>query len=140
MFSSQVASHDYPHFRDVVFPKIKAALAAPKKVPGAAEHLEVLGRADPRAYYDYSMQTVTYSHEGNLLDRFLALPVPRYFLFGSENQHLSYLPRLRQSDCEVIEIPNADHFLFYSNPGAYAAALAGIAASLEGGLDSSAKK
>lgn len=128
MFSSQVAPHAYSHFEKVVFPEIKAALAAPKKVPGAAQHLEGLHRADPHAYYDYSMQTVTYTYEGKLLERFLALPVPRYFLYGSENQHLSYLPRLRQSDCKVIEIPDADHFLYYSNPGAYAAVLADIAA------------
>lgn len=124
MFSARVAPHDYAHFERAIFPQIKAELAAPRKVPGAVQHLEVLRQADPRAFYDYSPQTVSYSHDGNLLERFLSLPVPRYFLYGSENRHLSYLPRLRRSDCKVIEIPNADHFLFYSNPGSYAAALA----------------
>ena len=60
---------------------------------------------DPRAYYDYSFQTVTYSDHGGLLERFFALPCPRlHFVHGSLNAGLSYLPALRQSLCTVSEI------------------------------------
>ena len=73
---------------------------------------------------DYSFQTVEYSDHGNLLDRFLSLPAPKRFLYGSQNRHLSYLQRLRESECMVIELPHANHFLFYDQPNHYAAALA----------------
>jgi pimeloyl-ACP methyl ester carboxylesterase len=126
MFSRKVIPHSYLHFEKVVFPQMKRALFA-KAGRGFAKHLRVLEKANPRAYYDYAFQTIEYSDRGNLLERFLNLPVPRCFLYGSENRHLSYLQRLVESDCSVIEIPNANHFLFYDQPNYYGAALASFA-------------
>ncbi len=129
MFSRNAIPHSYSHFESIVFPQIKRALS-PKEGRGFAKHLEVLGQANPRAYYDYSFQTVEYSDHGNLLQRFLSLQVPKCFLYGSENRHLSYLQRLLASECTVVEIPNANHFLFYDQPNHYAAALASFAGNL----------
>jgi pimeloyl-ACP methyl ester carboxylesterase len=126
MFSRNVIPHSYSHFERVIFPQIKRALTA-RGGRGFAQHLRVLEKANPRAYYDYAFQTVEYSDRGNLLERFLSLSVPRCFLYGSENRHLSYLPRILQSDCTVVEIPNANHFFFYDQPNHYAAALASFA-------------
>ncbi|MBZ5490372.1 MAG: alpha/beta hydrolase [Acidobacteriia bacterium] len=126
MFSRNVIPHPYQHFEKVIFPQIKKAVSA-RRGRGFEQHLKVLAKANPRAYYDYAFQTVEYSDHGNLLQRFLGLPIPTYFLYGSENRHLSYLQRLRESDCTVIEIPNANHFLFYDAPNQYAAALATFA-------------
>lgn len=126
MFSRNVISHSYSHFEKVIFPQIKKAVSA-RRGRGFAEHLNVLAKANPRAYYDYAFQTVEYSDHGNLLQRFLSLPIPKCFLYGSENRHLSYLAQIRESDCAVIEIPNANHFLFYDAPDHYAAALANFA-------------
>jgi pimeloyl-ACP methyl ester carboxylesterase len=128
MFSRKVIPHSYSDFEKVVFPQIKRALSA-HAGRGYAQHLRVLERANPRAYYDYAFQTVEYSHHGNLLERFMNLTVPKCFLYGSENRHLSYLQRLRESECTVIEIPDAGHFLFYDDPNSYAAALASFARS-----------
>lgn len=121
MFSRLVVPYMFAHFQEVIFPEIKAAVAA-RHNRGYAKHSEVLQRADPRAYYDYSRQLVEYSDQGNLLDRFLALPV-RHFIYGSANRGLTYLPRLRASTCRLTEIANADHFLFYDDPAAFARAL-----------------
>ncbi len=128
MFSRNVISHPYLHFERVIFPQIKRAIAA-RRGRGFARHLDVLAKASPRAYYDCAFQTVEYSDEGNLLQRFMGLPIPKCFMYGSENRHLSYLHRLRESDCTVVEIPNANHFLFYDAPSHYAAALASFALS-----------
>ncbi len=128
MFSRNVIPHPYPHFVKVIFPQIKKAVSA-RKGRGFAQHLAVLAKASPRAYYDFAFQTVKYSDEGRLLERFLSLPIPKCFLYGSENRHLSYLQRLRDSDCTMIEVPNANHFLFYDAPEHYAAALASFARS-----------
>jgi pimeloyl-ACP methyl ester carboxylesterase len=126
MFSRKVIPHAYSHFEKIVFPQMKKALSA-KAGPGVAQHLRVLEKANPRAYYDYAFQTVEYSDHGNLLERFLSLQIPKCFLYGSENRHLSYLQRLLESECVVIEIPNAGHFLFYDQPNHYAAALSSFA-------------
>jgi pimeloyl-ACP methyl ester carboxylesterase len=123
MFSRLVIPHDFSHFQAVVFPAIKAAVAGRDGV-GFAKHLHVLLRADLRAYYDYSFQTVEYSDHGHLLERFLKLPVRRHFVYGSVNRGLSYLPRLYASTCQMAEIAGADHFLFYDDPAAFARALA----------------
>jgi pimeloyl-ACP methyl ester carboxylesterase len=126
IFSRNVIAHSYSDFDKIVFPEIKKAVSA-KAGRGFAQHLRVLEKANPRAYYDYAFQTVEYSDHGNLLERFLSLPVPKCFLYGSNNRYLSYLQRLRETECTVIEIPNADHFLFYDEPNRYAAALASFA-------------
>jgi pimeloyl-ACP methyl ester carboxylesterase len=126
MFSRNVIPHPYRHFEKIIFPQIKKAISQ-RRGRGFAQHLTVLEKASPRAYYDYAFQTVEYSDQGNLLERFLGLPVPRWFLYGSENRHLSYLARLRRSNCAVLEIPNANHFLFYDAPNHYAKALASFA-------------
>jgi len=126
MFSRSVIPHPYSHFETVVFPQIKKAVAA-KRGSGFAWHAQVLENADPRAYYDDAFQTVEYSDQGNLLQHFLSLPVPTCFIYGSQNRHLSYLPHLRRSNCLVLEIPNANHFLFYDEPRHYAVALASFA-------------
>jgi pimeloyl-ACP methyl ester carboxylesterase len=126
IFSRNVISHSYSDFEKVAFPQIKRTLSA-QTGRGFAQHLRVLERANPRAYYDYAFQIVEYSHHGNLLERFLNLHVPRCFLYGSENRHLSYLERILESECSVVEIPNAGHFLFYDEPNYYSAALASFA-------------
>jgi pimeloyl-ACP methyl ester carboxylesterase len=60
MFSRNVIPHSYSDFEKVVFPQIRRALSA-QAGRGFAQHLRVLERASPRAYYDYSLQTVEYS-------------------------------------------------------------------------------
>jgi pimeloyl-ACP methyl ester carboxylesterase len=71
---------------------------------------------DIRAYHAYSFQTVQESDSGRLLEEFLSLRMPKLFLHGEHNKALSYLPRLRNSDVQVVEIQSAAHFLFYDNP------------------------
>lgn len=47
---------------------------------------------------------------------FLNLPMPRHFIYGAENNTLSYLDILRKSDTVVTEIPASSHFPIYTNP------------------------
>lgn len=126
MFSRNVIPHSFEHFQSIIFPQIKKALAV-RRGRGFAQHLQVLAKADPRAYYDFAFQTVEYSDHGRLLERFCSLRVPTCFLYGSENRHLAYLPELRRSSCQVVEVPNANHFLFYDQPQLYARAIASFA-------------
>ncbi|WP_433323189.1 alpha/beta fold hydrolase [Spirillospora sp. CA-294931] len=59
---------------------------------------------------------VDLSDHGKLLDRFLALPAPKMFMYGEQNNTLSYLPALAEGGIELAEIKHCAHFPMYSNP------------------------
>jgi pimeloyl-ACP methyl ester carboxylesterase len=116
MFSRRTASHDPEQFRTKVFPEmISELLRSPHTGDRVIAHNMALN-TDARAYYSFSHETVRESDSGNLINEFLALDIPRLFLYGEVNRSLSYLERLRQSIIEVVEIPRSAHFLFYDNP------------------------
>lgn len=58
---------------------------------------------------------VELSDHADLMDKFLALPFPRMFMYGEQNITLSYLPRLASNGVELAEIPHSGHFPMYSN-------------------------
>jgi pimeloyl-ACP methyl ester carboxylesterase len=59
---------------------------------------------------------VELSDHGNLLNRFLALPLLRIVMYGEQNRSLSYLPRLDAEGVELAEISHCGHFPMYSSP------------------------
>ncbi len=61
---------------------------------------------------------VDLSDHGGLLERFLALPLPKMFMYGQQNGSLSYLKRLADKGIELAEIAHSAHFPMYSNPPA----------------------
>ncbi|MEM1045428.1 MAG: alpha/beta hydrolase [Pseudomonadota bacterium] len=67
---------------------------------------------------------VALSDNEPLLDIMARLPMPRVFIHGEQNQHLSYLDRLRSIGVDVIPIPQSGHFPMYSNAPALWAAMA----------------
>jgi pimeloyl-ACP methyl ester carboxylesterase len=116
MFSRHTASYNVEEFTSEAFPKtITDLLRSPHTGDRQIAH-NLAMNTDARAYHAYSHETVHESDTGRLIEEFLALPVPRLFLYGEVNRSLSYLERLRASDVEVTEISGAAHFLFYDNP------------------------
>lgn len=59
---------------------------------------------------------VELTDNGGLLEKFLALPMPRMFMYGEQNRSLSYLPTLLERGVELAEITECGHFPMYSNP------------------------
>ncbi|MFI6096189.1 alpha/beta fold hydrolase [Lentzea sp. NPDC051213] len=59
---------------------------------------------------------VELADHGELLNRFLALPFPRMYLYGEECASLPYLPLLDANGVELAEIPHSGHLPMYSNP------------------------
>jgi pimeloyl-ACP methyl ester carboxylesterase len=59
---------------------------------------------------------VELSDHGDLLQEFLALPLPRMFMYGEQNRSLSYLPTLAAHGIALAEVPRSGHFPMYSNP------------------------
>lgn len=116
LFSWRVADVTLGELSLTVFDKIRREL---RTSPYPGDHITAHNMAlntDIRSYHSYSRQTVSESDSGMLLKEFISIPVPRLFLYGEANRHLSYLPLLRRSDVEVCEIPDSGHFLFYDNP------------------------
>ncbi|ANH73301.1 hypothetical protein ACS15_0698 [Ralstonia insidiosa] len=59
---------------------------------------------------------VDLSDNGKLMEKFLALPFPRMFMYGEQNASLSYLGHIRERGVALAEIPECGHFPMYSNP------------------------
>lgn len=116
MYSRRAIPHSLEAFADSEFEHIIDDM---RRSPHTGDRIvaeNVAMNVDVRAYHAYSAETVSESDSGRLLDEFLALPMPRMFLYGEANRALSYIPRLRESDVEVREIPRSGHFFFYDNP------------------------
>jgi pimeloyl-ACP methyl ester carboxylesterase len=54
--------------------------------------------------------------EEDLLGMFLALPIPKMFMYGEENRSLLYLPRLEKESIKLAQIIECRHFPMYLNP------------------------
>ena len=59
---------------------------------------------------------VELSDHACLMQRLLALPFPRMFMYGEQNASLSYLPALREHGVQLAEVSHSGHFPMYSNP------------------------
>jgi pimeloyl-ACP methyl ester carboxylesterase len=116
MYSRRVIPHSLEVFADFVYAQIIDDMRASPHTGDRIVAENVAMNVDVRAYHAYSAETVRESDSGRLLDEFLALPMPRLFLYGEANRALSYLPRLRDSDVEVREIQRSGHFFFHDNP------------------------
>ncbi|MEU0534868.1 alpha/beta fold hydrolase [Amycolatopsis tolypomycina] len=58
---------------------------------------------------------VELSDHGKLLDRFLGLTAPTMFMYGAQNNSLSYLDTLAAGGVELAEISHCAHFPMYAN-------------------------
>lgn len=118
-FSRQVAAVDFDTFLNVTFRNFRLKLLISKN-PGFKKCAETLGKFQPQeAMYDYSPSMVRYSDSGTLIERFTSLKIPKFFIHGSENRGLSYIPEIIQKGLMVTEISNSNHFPQYDNPEEY---------------------
>lgn len=115
MFSRRVVAHTLESFVSL-YEKMIGELRASRLVGDQIIAQNMVLNLDIRAYHAYAFETVKESDSGRLMEEFLSLAMPRLFLYGEHNKTLSYLPRLRNSKIQVVEIPAAAHFLFYDNP------------------------
>lgn len=116
MFSSRVVTYDFETFATQIFPNTVRDMKA-KGNPGyhiIANNLQL--NTNVKSYYNYSFQTVEYSATGGLLRQFIDMSIPKIFIYGQENNSLSYIPELIKKGVNVKEISNSNHFVFYDNP------------------------
>lgn len=128
-FSRKIANYGPTGFsREVLDELCRKILQSKSK--GLREFARVLQNASEKACFDYSSSMVDYSDNANLLQRFDDLKIPKMFMYGSENRGLSYITKLKNSDCEVVEIPSSGHLPFYDNPQAYYKTVSNFLASV----------
>ena len=118
-FSKQATEVDFDSFSKVTFRNFKIVLQFSKK-PGFKKCAETLMKYNPqKAMYDFSPSLVKYSGNGELIEKFASLKMPKCFIYGSENNGLSYIPELKKKGIPVSEISNSNHFPQYDNPEEY---------------------
>ncbi len=115
-FSSQVTEADFGIFEREIFQNFKHKLSSSENI-GFKKYAKLLEQHKPtKAFYDYCPSLVRYSNNGQLIDKFLSLKIPKLFVHGSENSGLSYIPELNKNGCEVAEISDSNHFPHHDNP------------------------
>ncbi|UCD71423.1 MAG: alpha/beta hydrolase [Syntrophobacterales bacterium] len=118
-FSREITKHSFAQFKKSVFRNFVQELYQSKN-KGFRKYVDTLEmNSSPNAFFDYCPSLVSYSDNGNLIQRFTELNIPKIFIYGSENDSLSYILRLKNKGCEVAEIANSNHFPFYDNPQEY---------------------
>ena len=116
MFSSKVVTYDYDTFKNQIFPKTVVDM---KNRGNAGYHIianNLQLNTNVKSYYNYSFKTVEYSSTGELLKQYLTMEIPRVFIYGDENNSLSYIPTLLRNNMNIKEISGSNHFVFYDNP------------------------
>lgn len=83
----------------------------------------VLTTVDPHVVRAVFESMVDLSDNGDLLEKFTHLPIPRMFMHGEQNAHLTYIPELERRGVEVVSIEHSGHWPMYSNPPAMWAAV-----------------
>ena len=116
MFSSNVVTYSFDTFSREIFPKTIIDMKANGNTGYhiIANNLQL--NTNVKSYHNYSFQTVEYSATGDLLKQFITLSIPKVFIYGQENNSLSYIPELIKNGTTVKEISNSNHFVFYDNP------------------------
>jgi pimeloyl-ACP methyl ester carboxylesterase len=130
MFSAKAVPYDYETFEREIFPQTILEMKN-KGNTGyhiIANNLEL--NTNVKSYYHYSFQTVGYSASGELLLQYIGMKVPRIFIYGSENNSLSYIPELLKNNLHVQEIAKSNHFIFYDNPKVLYEVIGGFIAHL----------
>ena len=118
-FSREITNHSFVELKERVFRDFVQELSRSKK-RGFQKYADMLEKySSPKAFFDYCPSLVSYSDNGNLIQRFTELKIPIIFIYGSENNLLSHIPLLKNKGCEVAEIANSNHFPFYDNPQDY---------------------
>lgn len=115
IFTREIVKYDRKGFIEKRLPRLKEKVKKENK-PGTDQFLKDMNRCNPWAYYDFSPSIAAYSDNGDLLNEFLDINLPKQFIFGQEDAGLSYLPKLRSSNVRVDEIPCGTHFMYADNP------------------------
>jgi pimeloyl-ACP methyl ester carboxylesterase len=115
VFSYKVAHSSYKNYENL-FKKLKKDLKESKN-----EGFKMWGKtiekySSKKAFFNYCKQIVDYSYNGNLVEKYTNLKIPKLYIYGSENlKKYPYIKTLKEKNCDIAGISKSDHFPFYDN-------------------------
>ena len=114
-FTRKIVEGGYEKFKSKTFRDFKQSLAK-RDNTGARKYAENLKSVLPKSFWDYSESMVEITDDADLLQKFVSLKIPKLFIYGSENNKLSYIPKLKENKIETSEIVDSNHFPQFDNP------------------------
>ncbi len=124
-FSRQVREHptdNAEQFLHGLAKRVEAVDLAGFPLCGAG----LVRKVDATAAIQFLNSILERTEKGDLLEMFLRLPMPKQFVYGEENEGLSYLKRLKEAGVVVSRIARSSHFPMHTNPDAMFDAISGF--------------
>lgn len=117
VFSRRTASLTWDDFVEGQFMKVLQAEFASLPYLGAQLFADRFrGSIVPSAFRNYCISIVEHSDSGALMPAFTGMSIPRLFVYGQANGHLSYLSDLAHHGIQVVEVPQSHHWPHLDNP------------------------
>ena len=121
-FSSKIASCSYKDFKNKGFKEFRNTLIETLQrnpSPGLRNYYHNISMADPRAIYLSSVSLAKESCQGNLKQRFLALPVKKWYVFGKKSMNISSRKFLEANKIPYFIVPDSGHFMMDDQPAVF---------------------
>jgi len=121
-FSGKVASGSCKDFETKGFEEFRSPLRETIQKtpsPGLKNYYQNISKAYPRALYLSSASLVKESCQGNLNQRFLALPVKKWYVFGERSMNRSKRIFLDANKIPYFIVPESGHFMMDDQPGVF---------------------
>ncbi len=118
-FSAGVASSTLEDFEAYGLEAFKRSLREALQEyasPGLANYYQNISRAYPKGLYLSSLSLVEESREGNLKEKFLSLPVRKWYVFGESSMNLVTMSFLETHDIPYFIVPKSGHFMMDDQP------------------------
>ena len=122
IFSGKVASGSCKDFEGKGFEEFRSKLRETIQkttFPGLKNYYQNISKAYPRAIYLSSVSLVKEACQGNLGQRFLALPVKKWYVFGERSMNRPNRIFLDANKIPYFIVPESGHFMMDDQPGVF---------------------
>lgn len=122
IFSGKVAATSWQEFEGKRFEEFKDTLRKTVQEtpsPGLENYYQNISRVYPHALYLSSVSLVKESCQGNLKERFLALPVKKWYVFGENSMNRSSRSFLDANNIPYFIVPESGHFMMDDRPSLF---------------------
>jgi pimeloyl-ACP methyl ester carboxylesterase len=119
MGSRMAISYSLEDFQREGFNRLKSDISMGRNEPSAKDdsldlYLNCLSKSDPYAFYRSSESLVKWSDSGKLLELFISLDKPKYYVFGDKNKNSPTVKLL--SSIARVAISDSGHAMMNDNP------------------------
>ncbi len=119
VFSGKIVSLPQKSFEKRGFQQFKRTLKEmlqKEPSPGLRNYYENISKASPLALYLSSLSLVSESREDNLKERFLQLPIKKWYVFGEKSINQSTQGFLEENSIPYFIVPESGHFMMDDQP------------------------